>query len=127
MVKTVIWDYDGTLVDTRQKNLNVTKEVVFEVLNKGHEEFSALHNIQNYQLANSKSANWRDLYAGDHETDAHCAFNTNEALRKKRIISIGALYEKDYAIENWTYKPDYIAASTNEIVKIVNTIWKNYC
>jgi N-acetyl-D-muramate 6-phosphate phosphatase len=203
MIEAVIWDYDGTLVDTRQKNLDVTKEIVFEVLNKSYEEFPALMSLENYEKANSRSANWRVLYAreflmneeqtnyagslwtkfqlrnnstldlykglreiimeiginlqqgivslnshenirksllhnnvenyfdaiigyeevnfakqkpdpdgllkcishlnlhtgsgtivyiGDHETDAHCAFNTNRVLGKKRIVSIGALY-----------------------------------
>ena len=26
-IKAIIWDYDGTLVDTRHKNLNVTKSI----------------------------------------------------------------------------------------------------
>ena len=39
MIEAMIWDYDGTLVDTRQKNLDVTKEIVFEVLNKAMKNF----------------------------------------------------------------------------------------
>jgi len=31
MVKAIIWDYDGTLVDTRHKNLAVTKEIMKHV------------------------------------------------------------------------------------------------
>jgi len=27
-IKAIIWDYDGTLVDTRHKNLNVTKNIM---------------------------------------------------------------------------------------------------
>jgi hypothetical protein len=26
-INAIIWDYDGTLVDTRQKNMNVTKKI----------------------------------------------------------------------------------------------------
>jgi beta-phosphoglucomutase-like phosphatase (HAD superfamily) len=63
MVEAIIWDYDGTLVDTRQKNLNVTRRIVFEVLNRSLEEFPVLLNIENYQQANTKAVNWRDLYA----------------------------------------------------------------
>lgn len=44
LIEAVPWDYDGTLVDTRQKNLDVTRVIVFEVLNKSHEKFSAVQN-----------------------------------------------------------------------------------
>ena len=59
-VAAVIWDYDGTLVDTRQKNLAVTREIVWEVLQKSFEEFPALATIENYEQANLASVNWRD-------------------------------------------------------------------
>lgn len=233
MIDAVIWDYDGTLVDTRQKNLDVTKEIVFEVLNKSYEDFPALLNLENYEKANARSANWRVLYTreflmneeqanyagslwtkyqllntsrlelyrglqaiimelgknysqgivslnshanirnslshnkvenyfnaiigyeevdfakqkpdpdgilkcithldihasqgtivyiGDHETDAHCAFNTNRVLGTKRIVSIGALYEKEPAYNNWRYQPDHIALTTGHITEIIRTI-----
>lgn len=233
MIEAVIWDYDGTLVDTRQKNLDVTKEIVFEVLNKSYEEFPALLSLENYAKANSRSANWRDLYAreflmdeeqtnyagslwtkyqvrhnsilelykglreiimelgssfkqgivslnsqanirksllhnnvehyfnaivgyeevdfakqkpdpdglvkcishlslltgngtivyiGDHETDAHCAFNTNKLLGKKRIISIGAFYEKEALQHDWNFQPDHNASSTAHIKDIIQSI-----
>jgi len=236
MIEGVIWDYDGTLVDTRQKNLEVTREIIIEVLNKRYEEFPALLNLANYEKANSISANWRDLYAreflmndeqrnyagslwtkyqmlhatrldlyaglreaiieignqylqgivslnsyaairdnlshnnienyfsaivgyeevdfskqkpdpdgllkcithlnlkhtpgtiiyiGDHETDAHCASNANRALCKKKIITIGALYEKQQAYEHWNYKPDHIALTTSRILEIMREI--NLC
>jgi len=232
MVEAVIWDYDGTLVDTRQKNLDVTKEIVSEVLNKGHEEFPALLTLENYEKANTRSANWRELYSreflmndeqtnyagslwtkyqllhtsrlelyqglretimklgesypqgivslnshanirnslshngvdryftaiigyeevdfakqkpdpdgllkcithlnihntrgtivyiGDHETDAHCVCNANQVLGKKRVTSIGALYEKEQAHKNWNYQPDHIALTTNQITEIIRS------
>jgi N-acetyl-D-muramate 6-phosphate phosphatase len=233
MIEAVIWDYDGTLVDTRQKNLDVTKEIVFEVLNKSHVEFPALLNLTEYEKANARSANWKDLYSreflmneeqtnyagslwtryqllntsklelyrglretiielaasylqgivslnshanirnslsnnsvesyfnaiigyeevdfakqkpdpdgllkcithldlptsngtivyiGDHETDAHCAINTNRALGKKRIVSVGALYERDSTHHHWTYQPDHIAMTTGQIKEIIRSI-----
>ena len=233
MIEAVIWDYDGTLVDTRQKNLDVTKKIVFEVLNKPYEEFPALLNLADYEKANSRSANWRDLYSreffmneeqtnyagslwtkyqllntsklelyrglretiidlgasylqgivslnshanirnslshnsvesyfnaiigyeevdfakqkpdpdgllkcithlkldtsngtivyiGDHETDAHCAFNTNQALGKKRVVSVGSLYEKDSNHHTWTSQPDHIAVTTGQIKEIIRSI-----
>lgn len=232
MVEAVIWDYDGTLVDTRQKNMDVTKEIVFEVLCKRHEEFPALLTLGNYEKANARSANWRELYSreflmndeqinyagslwtkyqllhtsrlelypglretimdlgesypqgivslnshanirnslshngveryftgiigyeevdfakqkpdpdgllkcithlglyatagtiiyiGDHETDAHCACNTNQVFGKKKIISIGALYEKDEVHKSWIHQPDHIALTTSHITEIIRS------
>jgi HAD superfamily hydrolase (TIGR01549 family) len=233
MIEAVIWDYDGTLVDTRQKNLDVTKEIVLEVLDKNYAEFPALLSLENYERANATSANWRELYArefsmneeqtnyagslwtkyqllhtsrlelyrglpeiimelgssypqgivslnshvnirnslshnkvetyftaiigyeevdfskqkpdpdgllkcithldlqgtqgtivyiGDHETDAHCAINTNKVLGKKRIISIGALYEKEQVHGNWKYQPDHFALTTGHLLEIISQI-----
>ena len=232
MVEAIIWDYDGTLVDTRQKNLNVTRAIVLEVLNSNFENFPALLNIQNYHEANMRSVNWRDLYTmefgmneeqadyagslwtkhqlldkteatfyeglqeaisgfgtrypqaivslnsyenirksllqsglsnfftqimgyeevgfsnqkphpealvkcitamglydtdgtivyiGDHETDAHCVYNANATIGRKKIISIGAMYEKEHLPEAWKYKPDFIAHKTGELAAIVQT------
>lgn len=233
MIEAVIWDYDGTLVDTRQKNLDVTKEIIWEVLQKNYETFPALRSLENYEKANSRSANWRDLYTneffmdkeqsdyagslwtkyqlrnttrlelynglreiiteiavsyqqgivslnsnanirsslaqnavehffssvigyeevdfakqkpdpdallkcithfdfhdsdgtiiyiGDHETDAHCAYNANQYFGKKKIISIGALYEKNHLTGNWKHQPDYIAYNTGDIRNIMKEI-----
>jgi len=233
MIEAVIWDYDGTLVDTRQKNLNVTREIVLEVLKKNYEEFPALLNLENYEKAHTSSVNWRDLYSqelqmddaqtdyagslwtkyqllnestvnffdglpeiiaslgssyqqaivslnscanisntllqnglhnyfstifgyeevdfskqkpdpdallkcishlniidwkgtivyiGDHETDAHCAFNANRALGKKKVISIAALYEKECTTESWKHQPDYVAFNVKDIPEIIAAI-----
>jgi len=233
MIEAVVWDYDGTLVDTRQKNLNVTREIIRNVLKKDYEEFPVLLNLENYEKAHAKCVNWRDLYAGefqmddvqtdyagslwtkyqllntssvkcynglpeviaglgnrfrqgivslnsltiisntltqngvhnyfstivgyeevdfskqkpdpdgllkclshldlidkecsivyigDHETDAHCAFNTNKILGEKKVISVAALYEKDCATQNWKYQPDHIALNVSDIPEIIEAI-----
>jgi HAD superfamily hydrolase (TIGR01549 family) len=57
----IIWDYDGTLFDTRQKNFNVTKKIVQKV--KGTSKlFPALKSIDSYYNSHLKSENWRDFY-----------------------------------------------------------------
>ena len=64
-ISGVIWDYDGTLVDTRMKNLNVTKAIISEILSDIDIENSVLDSLENYEQANVKSSNWRELYRNE--------------------------------------------------------------
>ena len=61
-VQAIIWDYDGTLVDTRQKNFNVTRKIIDNVLEAGWNNFSVLETIENFNSAHSEAANWREFY-----------------------------------------------------------------
>ena len=61
-IKAIIWDYDGTLVDTRHKNLNVTKSIIESITETDALAFPALQSLENYYLANRKTSNWRKLY-----------------------------------------------------------------
>ncbi|CAB1083371.1 hypothetical protein JY97_08785 [Alkalispirochaeta odontotermitis] len=61
-INAIIWDYDGTLVDTRHKNLNVTKKIIAGITKSDSTEFPALQSLENYELANRRAANWRELY-----------------------------------------------------------------
>jgi HAD superfamily hydrolase (TIGR01549 family) len=61
-IKAIIWDYDGTLVDSRIKNLNVTRKIIEKATGKKYHEFPALTNLQNFELAHQRSENWRDFY-----------------------------------------------------------------
>ena len=61
-IRAIIWDYDGTLVDTRLKNLNVTRKIIDNIIETGVAECSALESLDNYNSANRKASNWRELY-----------------------------------------------------------------
>lgn len=61
-ITAVIWDYDGTLVDTRLKNLNVTQKILQALTGKHPADFPALRSVEDYTRANSSAANWRELY-----------------------------------------------------------------
>jgi len=61
-IRAIIWDYDGTLVDTRHKNLNVTRNIIKNIIETDAEEFSALRSLENYHSANRRASNWRELY-----------------------------------------------------------------
>lgn len=62
MLQAIIWDYDGTLVDTRRKNLEVTKAIMREVTGNSTDDFPVLQSLDRYQQANENSENWRELY-----------------------------------------------------------------
>lgn len=61
-IQAIIWDYDGTLVDTLHKNLNVTKNIIEAITKTDAKGFSALRSLENYYLANRRTSNWRKLY-----------------------------------------------------------------
>ncbi len=58
----VIWDYDGTLVDSREKNRWVTRHIVGQVTGREPDVFPALRSLAAYDAATRKTVNWRVLY-----------------------------------------------------------------
>ena len=79
-INAIIWDYDGTLVDTRHKNLNVTKNIIEAITKADAKEFSILRSLENYCTAIRRTSNWRDLYRQ--------AFN----LTEKQIDEAGRMW-----------------------------------
>ena len=71
-VLAIIWDYDGTLVDTRQKNLNVTRKIIEKVSGTEWDNFFVLDTVENYHLAHIKTENWREFYK------EHFGFDNNQ-------------------------------------------------
>ncbi len=70
----VIWDYDGTLVDSSARNLAATRAILERLTGRAAEEFPAVTSPGRYQAAIRRSRNWRDLYArefglGETEVD----------------------------------------------------------
>ena len=61
-INAIIWDYDGTLVDSRIKNLNVTRRIIEKATGKKYSEFPALDNLTDFEKAHQQSKNWRDFY-----------------------------------------------------------------
>ena len=66
----VIWDYDGTLADTRHKNIKVTSRILKAVTGKDASHFPALRSLVAYQEANHRVFNWRELYRNEFGLDA---------------------------------------------------------
>jgi HAD superfamily hydrolase (TIGR01549 family) len=65
-IHAIIWDYDGTLADTRHKNLMVTRKIVEHITGRGAEEFPALQSLENYMAITKKAANWREMYMAEY-------------------------------------------------------------
>lgn len=61
-IRAIIWDYDGTLVDSRQKNLNVTGKIIEKVTGKEAGTFSLLQSMETYQKVTMEMMNWREFY-----------------------------------------------------------------
>ena len=59
----VIWDFDGTLVDTCERNLSVTREIITTVTSRPADSYEALASVASYRAATVRSRNWRDLYS----------------------------------------------------------------
>lgn len=65
-ITAILWDYDGTLVDTMHKNLKVTKTIIREITGKDPLSFNALTSISNYEQANFRALNWREMYQREY-------------------------------------------------------------
>ena len=63
----VIWDYDGTLVDTRHKNLNVTRKIIEKITKRRADEFPMLDSVEKHHRTNMETLNWRKLYREEFE------------------------------------------------------------
>lgn len=64
-VDAILWDYDGTLVDSAPKNISITKDILRQVAPRlsGNGLPEYLKSESMYHEANHSAENWRDLYA----------------------------------------------------------------
>jgi len=74
-ITAVIWDFDGTLVDTSRKNFNVAKQIIADVTGKRAETFPIFQSLETYNLANRSYKNWREMYKSEY------GFNEQETDR----------------------------------------------
>ncbi len=58
----VIWDFDGTLVDTCEKNLSVTREIIENLTGHSPDDMPILRSVEVYDRAVRAATNWRDMY-----------------------------------------------------------------
>lgn len=101
-IKAVIWDYDGTLVDSLKKNWNVTKKIVNTILGTEAEKYHALQSLQSYQSSVKNIKNWRDYYKKE--------FNLSEL----EIDNAGKLWT-GYQLEDST--PSHFYDGIKEVIR----------
>jgi HAD superfamily hydrolase (TIGR01549 family) len=97
-VHAILWDYDGTLVDTRAKNFYVTKQILQAVTGKNVSHFPVLQSIESYHTAYKQSTNWRDLY--------HRVFGLSE-----QQTDLAGLLWTEYQLKDNTPTPFYAGIS----------------
>ena len=61
----ILWDFDGTLVDSRQKNLSVNRQLIARVTGKPADFFPLLRSQEPFEAADARSKNWREFYRQD--------------------------------------------------------------
>lgn len=81
-VLAVIWDYDGTLVDTRLRNFNVTKKILTQIAGEEILSFPLLQSVDEYSLAHLKTRNWREFH------------KNNFGFNEQQIDEIGRMWTK---------------------------------
>ncbi len=61
-LRAVIWDFDGTLVDSRHRNLAVTRTILEHITGRPADAIVPLRSLELYDAATRRSPNWRELY-----------------------------------------------------------------
>ena len=64
-LRAVIWDFDGTLVDTRHKNLAVTRTILERLTGRAADEIVPLRGLETYEAATRRVGHWRELYISE--------------------------------------------------------------
>ncbi len=65
----MIWDFDGTLVDSHPRNLSVNRRIVEALTGRTAGSFPALTSIGAYERAVSRALNWRDFYSREFDLE----------------------------------------------------------
>ena len=65
----VVWDFDGTLVDTREKNFNVVRRLLAESTGRALDGIPAVASPEIYDETNRRYSNWREVYAHEFGLD----------------------------------------------------------
>lgn len=90
-IDAILWDYDGTLVNSVSKNIDITKQIISVVAPKltGINTPKYLRSEKEYYIANHQSNNWQDLYVNYY------------GMSKEEMMEAGKMWAK-YQLKNET-------------------------
>lgn len=90
-IDAILWDYDGTLVNSVPKNIDITKQIISVVAPRltGEHLPSSLKSEKAYHIANHQSKNWQDLYVNYY------------GMTEKEMLEAGAMWT-EYQLKNDT-------------------------
>jgi phosphoglycolate phosphatase-like HAD superfamily hydrolase len=74
-LRAVLWDFDGTLVDTRARNMSVNRRIIAEITGRDWSEFEVMRSQEAYDRAQRGAANWREFYR------THCRLSDDDIDR----------------------------------------------
>ena len=102
----IIWDFDGTIADSRQKNFSVTKKLMNDIVNQDLQNFHVLNSLSNYHSAHTKATNWREFY------------RESFGLSEEQIDEAGRLWT-EYQLNDHTPVPliDGVASAIRKLSK----------
>lgn len=127
-VDAILWDYDGTLVNSVPKNMNITKQILSVIAPQlaGEKLPNCLKNEEVYHIANHQSKNWQDLYInyyGLTEAETLKAGNLWTEYQLKNSTPVELFPEIEQTI-NQLYLPQGIC-SQNSSENISQVLEKN--
>lgn len=64
-IKAIIWDFDGTIGNTSEKNFNITRAIVERITGNSYDMFSVLRDFESYVLALRRVSDWIEIYTKD--------------------------------------------------------------
>jgi len=90
-IDAILWDYDGTLVNSVPKNIDITKQILSVVAPRfaGGNLPHSLKSEKEYHIANHQSKNWQDLYVNYY------------GLTEKEMLEAGTMWT-EYQLKNST-------------------------
>lgn len=69
-LRAIVWDFDNTLVDTRARNLSVTRRIIRDITDREPDEFPVLRSQRDYDIAIHGLQNWQEFYRVHFELTA---------------------------------------------------------
>ena len=61
-LRAIVWDFDNTLIDSRARNLAVTRKIIFTVTGRDADDFPVLRTQRAYDIAIHGLQNWQEFY-----------------------------------------------------------------